>query len=85
MATRRRGYTRVSSKNQVTIPVAVMERAGLRPGDELKVDTDDGKIVLQPAMSLGERRLAALEAIGDTFKGMYPSGYLDALRDEWER
>lgn len=29
---RRRGYTRRSSKNQVTILLAVVERAGVKPG-----------------------------------------------------
>ena len=29
---RRRGHTRVSAKNQATIPVAALRRAGLRPG-----------------------------------------------------
>jgi AbrB family looped-hinge helix DNA binding protein len=85
MAKRRRGYTRLSAKNQVTIPVAVLEQAGLRPGDELKVGTEDGRIVLEPALSLGERRIQAIERLKGKYTGMYPPGYLDALRDEWER
>ena len=85
MAKRRRGYTRLSAKNQVTIPVAVLEQAGLRPGDELKVETEDGKIVLEPALTLGERRTQAIERLAGKYTGMYPPGYLDALRDEWER
>lgn len=85
MAKRRRGYTRISAKNQVTIPVAALEQAGLRPGDELKVDTEDGKIVLEPALSLAERRRAAIDRLAGSLTGMYPPGYLDALRDEWER
>ena len=85
MAKRRRGYTRISGKNQVTIPVAVLEEADLRPGDELKVETEDGKIVLEPALSLAERRRAAIDRLAGSLTGMYPPGYLDALRDEWER
>ena len=34
---RRRGFTRLSSKRQVTIPVHALEDTGLGPGDELKV------------------------------------------------
>lgn len=85
MAKRRRGYTRLSGKNQVTIPVSVLEQAGLRAGDELKVEADDGRIVLEPALSLAERRRAAIDRVAGTFTGMYPPGYLDRLRDEWER
>jgi len=82
---RRRGYTRLSSKNQVTIPLTVLERLGLQAGDELKVEADDGRIVLEPAKSLGERRLEALERIAGKYTGMYPPGYLEELRSEWER
>lgn len=83
---RRRGYTRLSRKNQVTIPVAVLERLGVRPGDELKVETDDGgRIILELETSLADRRLQALERWAGKFTGLYPPGYLDELRDEWER
>ena len=46
-ARRRRGYTRVSAKNQVTIPVDVLAAAHLAPGDELRVEVDgSGRISL---------------------------------------
>ena len=80
---RRKGYTRLSRKNQVTLPVDVVAAVGLRPGDELRVEAEDGHIVLEPAMSLAERRLAALESIGDKYAGMYPPGYLEQIRREW--
>ena len=82
---RRKGYTRLSKKNQVTIPVTVLERLGLRPGDELKVEADNGRIVLEPALSLAERRREAIRRVAGSFTGVYPPGYLDELRDEWER
>jgi len=35
---RRRGYTRVSAKNQVTIPKDALVRAGLKVGDRLRAE-----------------------------------------------
>ena len=81
---RRNGYTRLSSKHQVTIPVAVLERVGAKPGDEFRVEAgDDHRIVLVPERSLAEQRLEAIDRIAGTYAGVYPPGYLDALRDEW--
>ena len=82
---RRRGYTRLSRKNQVTIPVAVLAQVGIDPGDELKVEVDGGRIVLEPALSLAERRREALGRFAGKYTGLYPPGYLEELRDEWER
>jgi bifunctional DNA-binding transcriptional regulator/antitoxin component of YhaV-PrlF toxin-antitoxin module len=74
---RRRGITRISSKNQVTLPVAALRDAGLHPGDELRVEEAvPGRIVLarddDPV-----RRFAGM------FTGKYPKGYLKKLRSEW--
>lgn len=80
---RRRGFTRLSSKRQVTIPLHVLEETGLGPGDELKVEADKaGRVVLTRAHPVGDRRQAIQETAG-LFTGMYPPGYLDKLRDEW--
>lgn len=81
---RRRGYTRLSRKNQVTIPVAALEQVGVHPGDELKVEVEGGRVVLEPTTSLAERRREALRRVAGTFSGVYPPGYLDELRDEWD-
>lgn len=66
---RRRGYTRLSSKRQVTVPLRVAEELRLNPGDEFRVDVDDGRIILTSALSLRERRLAAIKATAGTGTG----------------
>jgi AbrB family looped-hinge helix DNA binding protein len=80
---RRRGYTRLSTKHQVTIPRAALEVTGVKPGDELKVEVSDGHIVLTPSPTLGERRRSAIRTRAGKLRGLYPPDYLDRLRDEW--
>jgi len=74
---RRKGITRLSSKNQATIPVAVLEQAGVRSGDPLRVE----------AAGPGEIRLVSVRARIDRYagavSGAFPKGYLRRIRDEW--
>lgn len=71
--------SRVSSKNQVTLPVEAMRAAGLRAGDEVTVRANgDGEVVVA-ARGSRVRRHAGIAA------GIYRGGELDRLRDEWER
>jgi AbrB family looped-hinge helix DNA binding protein len=80
---RRRGFTRVSSKRQVTIPKNALEATGLGPGDELKVDVDEaGRIVLSPASTVIGRR-QAIERTSGSLAGVYRPGSLEQIRDEW--
>jgi len=44
---RRRGYTKVSAKNQVTIPQDALVRAGLQVGDRLRAEArGPGELIL---------------------------------------
>lgn len=72
----RRGTT-VSSKHQVTIPKRAMEAAGLRTGDRLRAEARGrGRVMLVREDDPVARHAGRLT-------GVYRSGELDELRDEW--
>ena len=74
---RKRGRTRISAKNQTTIAVAALRRAGLKPGDELRVEAAGaGRIVLT-------RVEETLAGYAGRLTGVYPKGSLQKLRREW--
>jgi AbrB family looped-hinge helix DNA binding protein len=57
----------VSSKGQVTIPLSVRERLGLREGDRVEFVVEDGKTVLRPARETADpfaEYVGALPAFG---------------------
>ena len=76
---RRTGITRLSAKNQVTIPVSVLAETGVRAGDDLRVEAaGPGRIALV-------RTRDPLEELFGTVGGeVFPDGYLEELRGEWE-
>jgi AbrB family looped-hinge helix DNA binding protein len=70
---------RISTKNQITIPVAALEEAGLHAGDQVVIEALEG----------GELRVRRGEvAFDDAFgalTGAYPPGYLERLDAEDEQ
>jgi AbrB family looped-hinge helix DNA binding protein len=71
---------RISSKNQVTIPVAVLEEAGLHAGDRVVVEAlEDGQLRIR-------RGEVSFESAFGALTGVFPVGYLDQLdREDAER
>jgi len=66
---------RISSKNQVTLPVAALKEAGLKAGDDVVVEVElPDKIVVRRRLVRDWR-----DAVG-IFSGLYPPGYLEKLR-----
>ena len=75
--TRPKGRTRISAKNQATLPVSVLRTAKMKSGDEIRVAAEgDGRIVLYRDVGLVERHAGALS-------GTYGPDYLDEVRNEW--
>jgi AbrB family looped-hinge helix DNA binding protein len=65
---------RISTKNQVTIPVAALEEAGLQPGDRVSIEAlNDGELRIHRS---GEHGFE--DAFG-ALTGVYPPGYLQQL------
>jgi len=76
---RKSGVTRISRKNQVTLPVAALAKARVRAGDELRVTVEArGRILL-------ERDLDPLDKFVGTLPGLSEATNLEALRNEWDR
>jgi bifunctional DNA-binding transcriptional regulator/antitoxin component of YhaV-PrlF toxin-antitoxin module len=75
---RRRGYTRVSAKHQVTLPVDALHRAGIRTGDRLRAE------VRGPGEVLLVRDEDPIEQFSGALPDVYPAGALDELRREWD-
>lgn len=76
---RKRGITRVSTKHQITIPVAALKDAQVLPGDELRVTADGrGRLILTAVDD-------PLEALIGSAPGLSAETDLQALRDEWAR
>jgi len=75
---RRRGASRISSKNQITIPAEALRRAGLEVGDRVIAHADGaGRVIL-------EREHDVISEYAGALTGVYRESELDDLRDEWD-
>jgi AbrB family looped-hinge helix DNA binding protein len=70
---------RISSKNQVTIPVAALEEAGLHAGERVAVEpVGDGELRIR-------RATVGFEDAFGVLTGTYPPDYLERLDAEDEQ
>lgn len=68
--------TRISAKNQITLPVSALDEAGLRSGDEVVVE------VLEEGELRVRRGVPSFEAAFGALTGVYPPDYLAQLDAE---
>ncbi|WP_373064006.1 AbrB/MazE/SpoVT family DNA-binding domain-containing protein [Gemmatimonas sp.] len=67
----------MSSKHQITIPVAILRAAGIKVGERVSVTCDGmGRVVL-------ERERDVLAKFVGALTGVYHRDEVDTLRDEW--
>lgn len=59
-------HTKVSTKGQVVLPGPIRRRLGLRPGDPLDANIEDGRIVLTPR----RKRSRAGKIVNDPITGL---------------
>lgn len=59
-------HTKVSTKGQVVLPGPIRRRLGLRPGDPLDANIEDGRIVLTPR----RKRSRAGKIVKDPITGL---------------
>jgi AbrB family looped-hinge helix DNA binding protein len=70
---------RISTKNQITIPVKALEEVGLHAGEQVTIEpAGDGELRIRRTTATFENAFGALT-------GAYPTGYLDRLDAEDEQ
>jgi len=65
---------KISSKNQVTLPVESLARAGLKPGDEVTIEAENSETIV-----VRRAHRSVDDALG-VFDGLFEPGYLKKLR-----
>jgi len=83
-----RGTTRLSSKNQITLPVALVRRLGLEPGDELDltVVVDAIRVERRPRspQEWVERLAGSMSHVPEWQTDEDIDAYVRRERDSWE-
>ncbi|MEU3163047.1 AbrB/MazE/SpoVT family DNA-binding domain-containing protein [Streptosporangium sp. NPDC006930] len=73
---RRTGPVRISSRNQVTLPAAVLRTLGLHPGDLVDIAEEGGHIVIR-------RHRSRLDGVTGVIPGFTESMDVEASRASW--
>lgn len=72
-----RRTSKLSSKNQLTLPVSVIRSAGVSPGDSFQIKVDGpGAISIHLANKV-------VDEVAGSLTGVYPKNAVERLRAEW--
>lgn len=80
--------TRLSAKNQITLPVAMLRRLGIRAGDELDLTIYDGAIEVRKRLEGGKLLdwlQGSLAEVPEWQTEADIAAYVRGERDSWER
>ncbi|WP_084955652.1 AbrB/MazE/SpoVT family DNA-binding domain-containing protein [Thermoactinospora rubra] len=73
---RRSGPARISSKNQVTLPAAVLRKLGMGPGDPVDISDEGDHIVIR-------RHRSRFSGLAGSLPGFSADVDVETSRDEW--
>lgn len=83
----RRGTTRLSGKNQITLPVAMTRQLGLKPGDAIELAVTEGAIEVRKRLE-GAQLLDSLQGamahVPEWKDAASIDAYIRAERDSWD-
>ena len=74
----------ITSKRQLTIPVAIFKKAGFFENQKVLVEEENGSLLVRPAVSLVES-LAGSVKVPKRFKGMDVDEIIEAAKREYFR
>lgn len=72
----------ITSKNQLTLPMALFKRAGFRIGQKVLVSEENGRLILTPAEKLVEE-LAGSVPMPTKWRGKNLDHIIEEARDEY--
>jgi antitoxin PrlF len=75
----------VTSKGQITVPLAVRKRLGLKEGDRLEFINEGGTMIVRPVRSDDNPFAAYIGILGPMEDGMTTAQWLSDLRDDEAR
>ena len=73
---------KVSSRNQIALPSEARKNLGIRPGDRLLVEVQDGVLMLIPQHDDYVAAMAGLHR--EVWEGVDANAYLNEERDAWQ-
>ena len=79
----RASTSRISSKNQITIPVEVLREVNLKPGDQVEFMIDkEERIILTPSTEAEWKK--SLRKLAGTMPGLSSNFNYKKEREEWD-